>query len=201
MPGGEVFPGGEDVAGEIAAGRYGVLHVARGADGEPAERGALLTDLIAGRHGAVSRVALGEPGAGVAGLHDAYRGALAALGIGPVLDPAARVHTVRELRFPHRVAAATRCERARHAAARSPRRAARAPDWSDTRARLIAWAECGCHLVRTAERLRIHRNTLPHRLGRTAALSAHDVRDPRTAIALHPACLADAPDALDARGA
>lgn len=57
---------------------------------------------------------------------------------------------------------------------------------------LVAWAECGFQLVGTARRLAVHRNTLLYRLAKIEELSTRDVRDPRTAMALYLACLADA---------
>ncbi|WP_406195140.1 helix-turn-helix domain-containing protein [Streptomyces sp. NBC_01017] len=60
---------------------------------------------------------------------------------------------------------------------------------------LIAWAECGFQLVRTAERLAVHRDTLLHRLTKIDVLSGRGVREARTAMAMYLACLADAPQA------
>ncbi|WP_308289723.1 helix-turn-helix domain-containing protein [Streptomyces muensis] len=57
---------------------------------------------------------------------------------------------------------------------------------------LIAWAEGGFQLVRTAERLAVHRNTLLYRLAKIEELSGRGLREPRTAMAMYLACLADA---------
>jgi carbohydrate diacid regulator len=60
------------------------------------------------------------------------------------------------------------------------------------RATPIAWAECGFQLVRTADPLAIHRNTLLYRLTKIEELTGRGVREPRTVMALYLACLAGA---------
>ncbi|MFC8089255.1 helix-turn-helix domain-containing protein [Streptomyces sp. NPDC057301] len=50
---------------------------------------------------------------------------------------------------------------------------------------------------RTAERLAVHRNTLLHRLTKIEVLTGRGVREARTAMATHLACLADALQATD----
>ncbi|OLZ68869.1 hypothetical protein AV521_18855 [Streptomyces sp. IMTB 2501] len=183
----EVFAGGQDVAGELAAGRYAVLRAAT--DGL-ADRCAALVERIRERHGLDARAGIGEPGRGVAGMHDSYRDAAMALRTGPRLEPGRRVFAVTELRVPQLVAAALRPERARYAAVLLSGIRERV-DWPVLRETLVAWAECGFHLVRTAERLRVHRNTLLHRLAKIEELSGRGVREPGTAMALYLACLAD----------
>ncbi len=49
---------------------------------------------------------------------------------------------------------------------------------------VVAYLESGADLARTAVRLRVHRNTLRHRLERVAAASGVDVRDPYGAMPL-----------------
>jgi carbohydrate diacid regulator len=65
------------------------------------------------------------------------------------------------------------------------------PDWCDLRATLIAWCESGFNLVRTAETLHIHRNTLIYRLQKIERLTATPWRDHRASLTLYLACLAD----------
>ncbi|KPI11410.1 transcriptional regulator, CdaR [Actinobacteria bacterium OK074] len=186
----ETFGGGQGVAGEIAAGRYAVLCPAPSRVDELVDRCTMLITLINERHGLDARAGVGEPGRGAAGMHDSYRDAALALRTGPLLDPESRVFSAAALRVPQLVAAAVRPERARYAAALLSRLRARA-DWPVLRETLIAWAECGYHFVRTAERLAVHRNTLLYRLTKIEELSGHAVREPRTAMALYLACLAD----------
>ncbi|MBA2811437.1 helix-turn-helix domain-containing protein [Streptomyces sp. KM273126] len=186
----EVFPGGQDVAGELTAGRYLVLRAADGRRARLAARCEVLVELVGERHGLVARVALAEPGSGVAGMHASYQDAAATLRIGPLLEPGSRVFAAHDLRVPHMVASAVRHDRTRYADALLGELRSR-PDWTDLRATLMAWPECGFHLVRTADRLQIHRNTLVHRLARLTELSGQDIRHPKTAMALYLACLAD----------
>ncbi|MEU6658748.1 sugar diacid recognition domain-containing protein [Streptomyces sp. NPDC046821] len=186
----EVVAGGQDVAGELTAGRYLVLHAADGRRTPLTARCEVLIDLIGERHGLAARAAVAESGSGVAGMHASYQDAAATLRIGPVLEPDSRVFAAHDLRVPHLVVSAVRHERARYADALLCELRTR-PDWPDARATLIAWAECGFHLVRTADRLRVHRNTLVHRLTRLTEVSGHDLRQPKTAMALYLACLAD----------
>ncbi|NEA98216.1 sugar diacid recognition domain-containing protein [Streptomyces sp. SID13726] len=184
----EVFDGGQDVAGELAAGRYLVL---RAGGAGLVGRCHALVERVAERHGADAWAGIGEPGRGITGMHDSYRDAALALRAGPRLDPDGRVFDVTELRVPQLVASVVRQERARYAAVLLAGVRER-EDWPVTRETLIAWAECGFRLVRTAERLAIHRNTLLYRLARIEELSGRGVREPRTAMALYLACLADA---------
>jgi hypothetical protein len=64
-------------------------------------------------------------------------------------------------------------------------------DWPTLRETLIAWSEGGFNLLRAAERLHVHRNTLLYRLGKIEQLSARQMREPTQAIAMYLAALAD----------
>jgi carbohydrate diacid regulator len=64
------------------------------------------------------------------------------------------------------------------------------PDWPDLRATLIAWSESGFNLVRTAQALHIHRNTLIYRLEKVERLTGRPWRDHRSSLTLYLACLA-----------
>ncbi|SDN26381.1 carbohydrate diacid regulator [Streptomyces sp. cf386] len=187
----EVFGSAQDVTGELAAGRYAVLHASTGGPARLVERCSALVERLGERHGAEARAGIGEPGRGVAGLHDSYRDAALALRAGPRLEPDGRVFAVADLRVPQLVASAVRQERARYAAAVLSGLRER-EDWPVLRETLIAWAEGGFQLVRTAERLAVHRNTLLYRLTKIEELSGREVREPRTAMAMYLACLADA---------
>lgn len=155
------------------------------------ERCSALVERLGERHGVEARVGIGEPGRGVAGMHDSYRDAAPALRAGPRLEPDGRVFAVADLRVPQLVASTVRQERARYAAAVLAGLRER-EDWPVLRETLIAWAEGGFQLVRTAERLAVHRNTLLYRLTKIEELSGREVREPRTAMAMYLACLADA---------
>jgi carbohydrate diacid regulator len=186
----EFFGSSQDLAGEITAGRYAVLHATDTVSGELTGRCQLLADLIRQRHGLDTRIAAGGPAAGLAGMHSSYRHAAAALRIGPMLDPDARVFAVADLRVPQLVAAAARQERSEFAASVLGGLRDRA-DWPTLRETLIAWSEGGFNLLRAAERLHVHRNTLLYRLGKIEQLSARQMREPTQAIAMYLAALAD----------
>ena len=186
----EFFGSSQDLAGEITAGRYAVLHAMDTVSGDLTGRCRLLADLIRQRHGLDTWIAAGEPAAGLAGMHSSYRHAAAALRIGPVLDPDARVFAVADLRVPQLVAAAVGQERSEYAASVLGGLRDRA-DWPTLRETLIAWSEGGFNLLRAAERLHVHRNTLLYRLGKIEQLSARQMREPTQAIAMYLAALAD----------
>ena len=107
-----------------------------------------------------------------------------------MLDPDARVFAVADLRVPQLVAAAVGQERSEYAASVLGRLRDRA-DWPTLRETLIAWSEGGFNLIRAAERLHVHRNTLLYRLGKIEQLSARQMREPTQAIAMYLAALAD----------
>jgi carbohydrate diacid regulator len=186
----EFFGSNQDLAGEITAGRYAVLHAMDTVSGDLTGRCQLLADLIRQRHGLDTWIAAGEPAAGLAGMHSSYRHAAAALRIGPVLDPDARVFAVADLRVPQLVAAAVGQGRSEYAASVLGGLRNRA-DWPTLRETLIAWSEGGFNLLRAAERLHVHRNTLLYRLGKIEQLSARQMREPTQAIAMYLAALAD----------
>ena len=111
----EFFGGSQDLAGEITAGRYAVLHAMDTVSGDLTGRCQLLADLIRQRHGLDTWIAVGKEQAGLAGMHSSYRHAAATLRIGPALDPDARVFAVADLRVPQLVEAAVGQERSEYA--------------------------------------------------------------------------------------
>jgi carbohydrate diacid regulator len=117
-----------------------------------------------------------------------------------MLDPDARVFAVADLRVPQLVAAAARQERSEFAASVLGGLRDRA-DWPTLRETLIAWSEGGFNLLRAAERLHVHRNTLLYRLGKIEQLSARQMREPTQAIAMYLAALADLLDSPQGRSA
>src|SRR6185437_10593751 len=186
----EFFGSSQDLAGEITAGRYAVLRAMDAVSGDLTGRCQLLADLIRQRHGLDTWIAVGEPAAGLAGMHSSYRHAAAALRIGPMLDPDARIFAVADLRVPQLVAATAGHERSEYAASVLAGLRDRA-DWPTLRETLIAWSEGGFNLLKAAERLHVHRNTLLYRLGKIEQLSARQMREPTQAIAMYLAALAD----------
>ncbi|MGW2325943.1 CdaR family transcriptional regulator [Streptomyces sp. NPDC001700] len=189
----EVFRDRQDVAGEQAAGRYVVLAAAHGertTPGRLADACGQLLSLLRERHGLDGRMAVGEPGTGTTGMHHSYRDAATALRTGPAVSPGDRVFTACDLRIPHLLGSVPGQGRARFADAVLGDLRGQ-PDWPTLRETLIGWAEGGFHLVRAAEGLHIHRNTLLYRLEKIAKLSGKRVREPAQAIEMYLACLTD----------
>jgi len=186
----EFFGGSQDLAGEITAGRYAVLRAMDAVSGDLTGRCHLLADLIRQRHGLDTWIAVGEPAAGLAGMHSSYRHAAAALRIGPMLNPDARIFAAADLRVPQLVAATAGHERSEYAASVLAGLRDRT-DWPTLRETLIAWSEGGFNLLKAAERHHVHRNTLLYRLGKIEQLSARRMREPTQAIAMYLAALAD----------
>lgn len=189
----EVFRGSQDVAGETGTGRFTVLTAG------PAERSALLArcenllDLLHERHGLEMQLALGEPGSGTSGMHNSCCDAATAMYTGPSVAPGRRIFAITDLRVPQLVASAVGGSRSRYARSVLGELLDQ-PDWPTLRATLIGWAEGGFSLVRAAEQLPVHRNTLIYRLEKISRLSGADVRDPKRALAMYLACVTDLVD-------
>jgi carbohydrate diacid regulator len=66
-----------------------------------------------------------------------------------------------------------------------------APNWNAVSRTITAWAENGFVLVKTAEELGIHRNTLVYRLEKIAALTGLSLQDHRRWLTLYIGCVAD----------
>jgi carbohydrate diacid regulator len=182
----EVFHDARDVVAEIAPGRFAVLHAV---DDEVRRRCEQVVELFEQRHGQRTRVGLSDPGAGVRGLHDAYRDADSALRVAPSGAHAEGVVVpIAALRVPQLLAAAPPGARGRFTEL-VLRDLREEPDWPALRDTLIAWAESGFNLVRAAAALHIHRNTLIYRLNKVSDRSGQPARDPRTGLALYLACL------------
>ncbi|MET7927404.1 sugar diacid recognition domain-containing protein [Streptomyces sp. NPDC005349] len=200
----EAFPSGQDLVGEVSTGRWTVLH--HSPDVRVAERCDRLLELLDERHGPELQIGIAAPPGDVHGegafatVHALVADATQALRLGPALQPDRRVHVARELRIPLVLAALPPQARARLGAdTLTGLREAR--DWPALRDTLIAWAHSGFAPVRAAAELRIHRNTLLYRLDKIARRTGRDVREPREAIALYLAALADVGGADSGRGA
>jgi carbohydrate diacid regulator len=191
----DVFHHPNDLVGEMSAGRFAVLHRAapvwdRSA-GEPlGERCEQVVQLLADRNGLAALVGYGPVAAGVAGLHESYRDASAALRVGPAARPGRRVFPITELRVHQLVETAVPGTRDRFVTAQL----GALPDdpaWPALRDTLLAWGDSGFNLVRASATLHIHRNTLLHRLDKITKLTGEPARAPRTGIALYLACVAE----------
>ncbi|MBK6016726.1 sugar diacid recognition domain-containing protein [Streptomyces sp. MBT53] len=189
---GEFFADPQDIVASTAPGWIGVLHRL------PAGRSTAslvadcrrVTDLIAAQDGLAARAGIGEAADSVGGLHDSYQDACDALRLGARFADTDRVHPITDLRV-HQVVTAV-SQSARHRLLELTATELRAqPDWPALRATVTAWCESGFNLVRTAEALHIHRNTVVYRMNKIEQITGRPLREYRTAMALYLACLAD----------
>jgi carbohydrate diacid regulator len=178
--------GSADLVAAMTAGRFAVLpRLRRGDTGEDRLRLAeLAVRTIAAEHGFASRAGAGGTARGIAALREAYADAGDALRLGK--GPA---HVIDDLRGHQVLAAVGQRARARLVSLVTGDLATHA-DWPELRATLIAWCESGFNLVRTAEALHIHRNTLIYRLEKVERLTGHPWRDHRATLTIYLACLA-----------
>jgi carbohydrate diacid regulator len=172
----------------MTSGRFAALPVI--ARRSSSQLATLAVDAVARRNELRCRVAVGGTGTGVVALHDAYADAVDALRLGPRISPGSTTYLIDELRAHQVMASVGLRARARLMKVVAGPLVAQ-PDWPDLRATLIAWCESGFNLVRTAEALHIHRNTLIYRLQKVERLTATPWRDHRASLTLYLACLAD----------
>ena len=172
----------------MTSGRLAALPVIAGRSAS--QLATMAVDAVARRNEWRCRVAVGGTGTGATALHDAYADALDALRLGPRISPGSTTYLIDELRGHQVMASVGVRARARLMKVVAGPLVAQ-PDWCDLRATLIAWCESGFNLVRTAETLHIHRNTLIYRLQKIERLTATPWRDHRASLTLYLACLAD----------
>ncbi|WP_433461990.1 CdaR family transcriptional regulator [Spirillospora sp. CA-128828] len=187
----ETFTDSRDLVAAVAPGRLAVFHQTR----DRPVRGLLpacrtIADELSRRLSAPVRIGVGAAASSVAELRDSYEDATAALRFGPLAQPGTDVHLIEDLRIHRLIAAVAPRARARFTESLLPALRSR-PDWPVLRRTITAWCESGFSLVRTADTLNIHRNTLIYRLHKIAELSGHSPRDRRAELALYLACIAD----------
>ncbi|RZU15492.1 carbohydrate diacid regulator [Kribbella rubisoli] len=191
-----------DLVVVMTAGRFAVLptlttgHRREGAEllgpgdgGRRRELGEVAVRAIASGHGFSSRAGVGGPAVGVVALREAYADAGDALRLGKECVPGGAAYLIDELRGHQVLAAVGHRARARLLNLAAGELATH-PDWLELRSTLIAWCESGFNLVRTAEALHIHRNTLIYRLEKVERLTGQPWRDHRATLTLYLACLA-----------
>jgi carbohydrate diacid regulator len=181
----ESFHDPHDVVAETATGRITVLHAATDVRATREK----LRLLSRQQSALVARVGISDPALGVTALHDAYHDAADALRLAP--KNAGPIVPIADVRVHQLLAAAGHHARTRFADLLL--RDLRAEnDWPTQRETVLAWVESGFNLVRAAQALHIHRNTLLYRLDKIATRSGRDVRDPHHALGLYLACLTEA---------
>jgi carbohydrate diacid regulator len=185
----DVFHDPQDMLAELTAGRFALLHHASNTS-SLRDKCTRLVDLLAERHAVVAHIGYGPVARDVTGLHGSYLDATVASRIGPRLRPTIQVFPVEELRVPQLLDATAHLTRVQYV--RSQLGALPADDgWPALRETVIAWCESGFNLVRAAQRLQVHRNTLIYRLDKITRLTRSRVREPVDGVALYLACLAE----------
>jgi carbohydrate diacid regulator len=188
----EIFHDAQDVAGAVGRSHIAVLHRLR--TDNPLAVARRAAETIAEAHGP-HRIGQGDTAEGVVGLRDSYADALAAARLAARDgDPTVRVAHIADYRMHQLLATIGVGARARFAGAVLGELPAR-PDWDVLRETLLTWAEHGFHLVRAADALHVHRNTLVYRLQKIESLLGRPLRDHRHAIAVYLACLTQPPNA------
>jgi len=179
--------GAADLVAAMTSGRFAVLPTLRRGTGagDRQQLAQLAVRTIAAEHGFVSRAGVGGAARGIVALREAYADAGDALRLGKGQSAC----VIDDLRGHQVLAAVGHRARARLIALVAGDLATH-PDWPELRATLIAWCESGFNLVRTAEALHIHRNTLIYRLEKVERLTGHPWRDHRATLTTYLACLA-----------
>lgn len=171
----KAFVDSQDVIGRGVSGRFVVLHKDTGSIPP--------IDLECS-------VGVGGRACGVPALHDSYVDASTVLYLAARLPGSPRVVHIDDLRVHELVASSGARSRLVRALLGSLREQ---PDWPVLRSTIVEWCESGFNLVRAAAALSIHRNTLIYRLGKIEDAGVK-VRDPRVALKVYLACVADVLD-------
>jgi carbohydrate diacid regulator len=135
-------------------------------------------------------IGIGEIADDVPRLHGSYQDASAAARLGPATNSTSHVFSIGRLRVHQLLDSTGRYAQTRFVGSLLGELPA-TTNWPEARATLIAWAESGFNLVRAAELLHIHRNTLLYRLDKLSQQCGQPVREPGNGIALYLACLVD----------
>ena len=181
----------QTVVASVASGSYAALHwLPTQGDTALPDVGRRVVSAIAARHHLRARAGIAGPATTPAQLHAAYLDAGDALRLGRTLRPDEDVFTINDVRKHQLLSAAgprtrQRLIEAELAALRS------AADWPVLRRTMVAWCESGFNLVRAAESLHIHRNTLLYRLAKIERLAGRDLHDHAASLTLYLACLAE----------
>ncbi len=180
--------GPRDLVAAMTAGRVAVVPALKRGTARQ-ELGDLAVRAVASEQGFVARAGVGGVAAGIVGLQEAYADAGDALRLGKECAPDTSAYLIDGLRSHQVLAAVGYRARARLLSLVAGDLATHS-DWPELRDTLIAWCESGFNLVRTADALHIHRNTLIYRLEKVERLTGQPWRDHRATLTLYLACLA-----------
>jgi carbohydrate diacid regulator len=183
--------GPADLVAAMTSGRFAVLPVlSAGTTTDDRLRLARsAVESIASHHRLASRAGAGGAARGIVALREAYTDAADALRLGVRSEPGGSAYVIDGLRG-HQVLAAVGHRARSRLVSLVAGPLTTQPDWPDLRSTLIAWSESGFNLVRTAQVLHIHRNTLIYRLEKVERLTGRPWRDHRGSLTLYLACLA-----------
>lgn len=183
--------GTADLVAAMTGGRFAVLPVLRrDRTAEGRLRAAkLAVRAIENGHDYAARAGVGGLARGIPALREAYADAGDALRLGMGCTPGETAYVIDGLRG-HQVLAAVGHRARSRLLTLVVGELATHPDWPELRTTLMAWCESGFNLVRTAETLHIHRNTLIYRLEKVERLTGHPWRDHRGTLTIYLACLA-----------
>ncbi|WP_051899043.1 CdaR family transcriptional regulator [Sciscionella sediminilitoris] len=192
----DAFANRQDIVAELPQGRCVVLHrLSRSADPARAPRQRLLERCRAaantlGGRGTVVRIGIGGIGRGVAALAGSCADADSALRIGRKCFPAHEVLDIETVRM-HQVLESVPVPARERYVGSQLSALRRCGDAGQLRSTVIAWCTSGFNLVRTAALLGVHRNTVVYRLDKISGETGADIRDPRSALPMYLACLAE----------
>ncbi|MFF0269188.1 CdaR family transcriptional regulator [Kribbella sp. NPDC004536] len=179
--------GPADLVAAVTGGRFAVLPTLKRAGRRGL--GEMGVAAVAEQHGFAARVGVGGVARGIVGLGEAYGDALDALRLGKECVRGGATYLIDELRSYQVLAAVGPRARGRLVNLVAGELAQHS-DWDELRETLIAWCESGFNLVRTADAMHIHRNTLIYRLEKVERLTGRPWRDHRATLTLYLACLA-----------
>jgi carbohydrate diacid regulator len=146
-------------------------------------------DQLTNRLGMQILAGIGPSANTLAGLRDSYTDAVDAVRLG-ARRSGMKMVAVERVRAAQLIANVGHRARARYVLSVASRLTAQ-PDWRTLRETVVAWCDSGFSLIRAADALAIHRNTLVYRLEKIEQLQGWTCRSGRDYIALYLACIAD----------
>lgn len=151
------------------------------------ERSHTLLDEIM-KAGLNAAIGIGSPALGIAELSASYKEAWRALMLGKKFKQGPGVYSIYDYRMEEMISTITAPVRNRFVIS-STKLLRTQPDWEELRDTIKEWCNSQFSLVKTAELLHIHRNTLIYRLDKIHRISGLDMKDFRICLNLYMALL------------